>query len=406
MFSYCSINDRTPTNPNQNQTNQNQQTSQEQDVLDGSVLNLRSEDETKDYSSKFRRDIKTFDACIKNVNISEEIDESDSSSKTRVPCNSFKNKNVKKNEDDEEESGFVIKDVKSIAEISDEDIRKAVLETGIDFSLTKEAIIDLHEAILTDENSIIRDTIQYARTQQALKRKSCEQVASLTFTLKYQFTNEEKTFLIEEYPEYQLSFEPGKGHEHGVAAAARLLEGLLSKRSFGSVKVPFIDVGGNPLVYVPKGDAGVHCCSPKIDLKDFGRHSARDGQVLSEINRLEHENNVRLMKGCTDQNRQFQRTQHRINVLQRFITDRSHFTCDSRAEECEFEALYGISVHSAYDIPMDMWPIIMMKHKMRTMRGSMLFSDNVRFDRIGEFKEMNVRYERRIESGKKNLFFL
>lgn len=290
------------------------------------------------------------------------------------------------------EPGVVYRTVDEIANLTDVEIIEAIYEVGLRYRLSDDVMFEVFDSITSDPTSPIGSAISSAMVERSERKENDMRDKGISYEVRGHFTPEEKTFMIKEYPELNLTFKDGRGHDHGVAAACRAMDTFLLRRKTDITR-PCIDVGGNPLAYLNKGQANTHCCCPKLDVKDAERLRKRDEYVVVEKRKVDERIRRRKVAG-KDNDADLQKLERKKRLLSEFVKTPSKFYCSNLAQDCQHQAPYALSVHAAYDIPMAEWPVIMIRHGVKHVYGSMLYTNEALVADVGELKELGIVYDK------------
>lgn len=174
-------------------------------------------------------------------------------------------------------------------------------------------------------------------------------------TIREKLGAEDKELAMTVFPEFDIRFLDQSYSNHPFAAANRRLstEILLERGSRGCSAV--IDIGGNWADHVLNNRAHIHSCSPLLDLRDASRWTERRNRCETALTRCARRGN-----GLAFYN------EHRGQ-------EKCAMWCQSKAQDCDVQAEYGIAVHSVYDIDFDTIGEIMVKHGMNSLYGCFTF---------------------------------
>lgn len=302
------------------------------------------------------------------------------------------------NEETEADSNIEYRTRSEIVNLTDDDILSAVYKVGLEHKLTEDQMFIVFNTLVSDDYSFFSEVINNATVQLEVDFYIEE---GRNFVVRGTFTTDEKSFIVTQYPELNIVFKKGRRHDHGVAAACRAIDTFLLKRKT-DMAAPCLDVGGNPMAYVNKGITNVHCCCPKLDVKDEERLRKRDEFVRVELRNIAKQKSMLAL--CDDPRMKKNRLEvagidrraldTREYVCKRFSEKPWEFYCNDMAQDCDHQALYGLSVHAAYDIPIEEWPLIMIRHGLQIVHGCLLFHTDMLTLDSGDFPEMNMYYEK------------
>lgn len=192
-----------------------------------------------------------------------------------------------------------------------------------------------------------------------------------TISISYVLTPEETADLVAYAPEFELRFLDTDNHDHAMAAAMRIIDTavVLGKTPKGVVVK---DVGGDPLQHVRREVEDVHVCAPVLDLKDPTRAPMR----MMAAKRLLATSTSEVQK-----------------VLARmYIEQDKRFVCNRKAEDCDYQAKLSMSIH-VYDVPIDMWPVIMARCGAVVHEGVVLYPLAALDSTVGVLSKARARFE-------------
>lgn len=230
----------------------------------------------------------------------------------------------------------------------------------------------LKDLLSRDSNSVVATSYFDDYNAKGLAR-SLTRVRRPKLFVDYVLSDEQISTLILYAPEFDLVFRSIDLHDHAMAAAMRTIDhAVINSRVPAMAKV--VDVGGDILYHIRRGNVNVHCCNPDEDAKDDARAVMR---------RLAVKNMMDGSQECGKETRE---------MLRSYTSgDEKHF-CVRLAQDCPVKADVITSIH-VYDIPMCDWPLIMEKKGATLVEGAVLFSDRFLSETSGELPESGVRFE-------------
>lgn len=214
-------------------------------------------------------------------------------------------------------------------------------------------------------------------------------------TIPFSLTSNEMKVLEECYPGYKIVFTSETNNDHAFAASSRILENSELQHKLGYDKTRdytvflqnkgydtyFTDIGANFPLRARAGEKHVHCCSPVINNADAQRFTNRIGKfdafvansdVVTDSIR-EVCDNVRL-------------------VVNGHALETKTF-CMRRVQDCDNYSLYGIALHSLYDISFHELGAAMLNKRMYTVVGTLAFDDQMFQYATGTIRDSKMRWE-------------
>jgi len=149
---------------------------------------------------------------------------------------------------------------------------------------------------------------------------------------------------------------------HSFAGAMRQCETLECLSSFPENQL-ILDFGGSWLFHWQR-QHNVHSCCPVLDARDMARHQER---FVS-------------MQKCIS---------HRPGKFEDFSAPDF---CQLKAEACDVQSPYAISIHGAYDMGFEGLCAAMHKHGTTFLRGTMMFDANMLVFDSGVIEDLNCRW--------------
>lgn len=208
-------------------------------------------------------------------------------------------------------------------------------------------------------------------------------------SLKNYMTEDQWVSVESMYPEYRFSRVCKAKAPHGLAANLRKLE-IKNLMNFVGEDAKIVDIGGNPLQHL-NANRLVHCCRPRLDIRDCARATEIDRHIKTAISAK----SLALMQKDT----------LRYNVMKEYAKHvaTTKYNCTRKGEDCDAQGDVCIFVHSCYDIPYDNVAKIMKSHGADTAFACMLIPENSLVDAEGPIDSHGGRFER--EGDKIRFFF-
>uniref|UniRef100_A0AAT9H7J5 Polyprotein n=1 Tax=Rhizopus microsporus virga-like virus 1 TaxID=3156536 RepID=A0AAT9H7J5_9VIRU len=395
LLSQTVNNSRKMTQPNQNKTNQNQPNQNynnttydihtQQAMNGGDVDSLMSNESVSlgdmfGAFSMFLHDKYGFDVDVsKDGTLSQRKVSVKSSDKDEI-------------EADAEEDIANYRNLAEIRDLTDREIMEAVYRVTVDYGLTEQQACAFFQAFMQDESSFLREAWDVCNSKY---EPEVVVESGKNFTVKCNLTNQQKEFIIDQYPELNIRFENGFKKDHDVAAVCRSIDTyIINNKTPRDARC--VDIGGNCCVYMTKGVTNVHCCCPKIDAKDMERFLKRHEYARVCIRKTKEK--IRSMERAKCNEKWIDKERGVVAACERFLSNEKEFLCDDLSQNCDYKSPYGMSIHAAYDIPMEDWPKIMIKHGMQVVYGSMLYNHEILSQESGRFEEMEFEYVREGDS--------
>lgn len=235
-----------------------------------------------------------------------------------------------------------------------------------------------------------------SETYQLLDKHMVDQIISnkvkaserMKVNIPYFLDNEQRSCLSRMYPEFEFDFGVCMSG-HAVAAASRICETKLiwnlvnvkSAEKFLSNHKEYddylTDIGGNFVTNLKNGIVnGVHSCEPILSLYDSHRRTDR---ILKVMN-LDHN----------------KLSQDSIDVLNS-RKSLEKIRCEKKFQNCERTSIYGMSIHSAYDIKLQDFIDGMDKKNMMCAYLTMIFDPRMFHQTSAIIDDLEVKWS--IEKG-------
>nr|QNQ74058.1 ORF1 [Plasmopara viticola lesion associated vivivirus 2] len=261
-----------------------------------------------------------------------------------------------------------------------------------DFGLSSEVAEGLRRLMSADHTSGVAHAYYGALAHRGHQTNQLRAVKK-ALVIPHSLTQEESDELAQYAPDFKLGFRNTDSHDHPVYAAQRMIDQVICES-----RVPpgchAADLGGSLTHHATEGNLHWHVCSP-LACQDLKQRADRKDMVRRALQRL------RLRKMSTDANA----TAETREYASRCLAGDTKLVCGKRAQDCDYAADAAVSVH-VYDIPMQDWPGIMEKKKLKLVEGCMLFSQALLENKTGVFPSAGVRYECDVEKDVYNMGFV
>ncbi|APT35493.1 ORF1 [Adelphocoris suturalis virus] len=190
-------------------------------------------------------------------------------------------------------------------------------------------ISTLVRSLLNEKSSSLRNAVDSGIVG-LLERSMPKGTDRPSVKIVYHMTNEQQHHVESNWPEFKMEFTQSVKHSHPVAAVFRFLERKYffeltlkasSDRGPPSQHDDFItDIGGSPDKILSDGYKYVHSCNPMLD--DYDQQRQADRTINMYLS-----------------GRDFKQLNSEI------------LTCSSRFQNCNRKSIFGVAIHSIYDIP-------------------------------------------------------
>ncbi|KAI8637120.1 viral methyltransferase-domain-containing protein [Parasitella parasitica] len=253
----------------------------------------------------------------------------------------------------------------------------------------------LEYCLTTPGNAIFEESInKFLATQRDSSNGANEDKRPLV-TIKHVLSDSDKNYMISTFPEVRLVFsdKDPRACGHALAAAVRVVEYEMILRETPP-NTPIVDVGGNFSTHISRGYTHIHSCCPLLDHKDFARQNERIMNLTSR--KRAYENGKLIIKDPA--------------AITAFdpTGPNPHYYCNKKAQDCNFKAVMGISVHSAYDISIETWGDIMIKHDMSAVAGCIMVPPEINDDSklTGNMPHLGSVWTKRMEFDQIDFMFV
>jgi hypothetical protein len=209
--------------------------------------------------------------------------------------------------------------------------------------------------------------------------------AKISANVPFLLSDHEMRMLVELYPEMKLTFNVTAAHDHGLAAATRHLDGMLSRADI-PVGMRFADFGGDEMTYVNKGEINAVVVKSVLDAKDPMRDVRTEMKLDAVIQRTQG-----AALGSLDANSYLMASSIRKGE-QKFRVNQS-------LQEYSQKTPVGI-MNQVYDVPLADIAPMMERCDMRMLNITVHFSNRFFDTDSGELPSMGGRYriDRRADS--------
>ncbi len=242
----------------------------------------------------------------------------------------------------------------------------------------------------TDPNGIIQQIVTRPFSEE-YKRDTAYNASRKQMRIRVYISAADRNYLSNEvYPYLDLDFVATSGSGHGLANARRVIEQELAV-SRCSKHQRVVDVGGNFYLYIVMGRENIHCCCPKLGIRDCSRKSTR---------MLELDTWVRdVLASDSGPNLDSQAVSRRNAKKQRaeaVLKNPGHFFCWRMSQHCFVQADVLLFLDSLYDIPVDDIAEIMFAHKAKKGYGYFIFEPEMLIDDSGFIRGLNCEWEKKV----------
>jgi hypothetical protein len=169
-------------------------------------------------------------------------------------------------------------------------------------------------------------------------------------TIRTMLDVEQMDTLVDFFAPRDVNFEPEVRSSHPVCAS--LLDYANRWVSQNPIQ-NYIEIGGGAREHIDRATNNNHCCLLMSDGRDEGRYK----------NALNSSSVQRTLFGPDSPKKEA--AQDLLNLMTQKDLPSKHF-CVSGTERCNYQATHAFSVHSAYDIPFELWPTIFEKHGLES----------------------------------------
>jgi hypothetical protein len=253
-----------------------------------------------------------------------------------------------------------------------------------DFGLSSDVAEGLRRLMSVDHTSSVAQAYYGALAHRGHQTGQLRAVKK-ALVIPHSLTQEQSDELALYAPDFKLAFRNTDSHDHPVYAAQRMIDQVICES-----RIPpgcrAADLGGSLTHHAKEGNLHWHVCSPLADRKDMVRHALQ---------------RLRLRKMASDPTSSAETKEYATRCLQKD----AELVCGLRAQDCPHVSDAAVSVH-VYDIPMEDWPGIMEKKKLKLVEGCMLFSQALLEQNSGVFPSAGVRYECDVAKDTYNMGFV
>ncbi|ALT22299.1 polymerase [Colombian potato soil-borne virus] len=254
------------------------------------------------------------------------------------------------------------------AKINSDDIINTVIFTGASRHGS-----ELHSTL----SQTIIDRLKETKEKNKKKKK---------IDVKRNLNEDQIQMLAELFPERRITTSSTHRGTHSMAAAMRKVETDIILSSFAKNGVVY-DVGGNWATHAKREDGRtVHCCCPLLDTRDAQRKMTRMldyKKFIDDAETLSAEKAAVALQIEKDSDRI--RTNVEKGNFDSADLDGTWF-CQNRFEDCVFDhsvlgngkrPVFGMAIHSIYDIPLVDLVSGMERKGMKVLKGTFLFTPDI-----------------------------
>ncbi len=215
-------------------------------------------------------------------------------------------------------------------------------------------------------------------------------------TIHEQLSADEQLTIERLYPEFNFDFRLNVYKTHGVASASRTIEykNILQRLGYSRAAVNdnsdydcyICDIGGNIAYHVLENNVGIHCDCPVIDKRDSVRFFSKIKRLRTYIS--DH-SNVPFMT---------EKDQEVLDACRTVVASANDNVadcdvyCRRKSQDCSRTAVYGMMVHSNYDISPRQLADIMVRKKMQMVMGTFIFVPEMFIQPTGKISVLGARY--------------
>lgn len=234
-----------------------------------------------------------------------------------------------------------------------------------------------------DDTGEVAQQLQAAIVAKSSLLKSYAGIVRQSVTVPYVLKEEQQRSLVRRYPDMDIKFKSTASHDHGLAAADRLLSSIRLHSKI-PVGMRYVDFGGSVLMHVERGNVDVCVVGDLHDVKDPARAAMVDMRLKMIAKDPGSSENSRIMAQSILRNegKYFQR-----GSLETFTG--------------RFDA--GVMSH-VYDVPLKEIPAMMARCGMLLFECVMHYSDRFHFEEEGELESVGARF--RVSKGRFEMGFV